>query len=201
MAELIQSSTAPQKRKTRKSLSARPDMTPMVDLAFLLVTFFVLTTSMMKPRAMEIFYPTEDGQPLKANHVLSVLLDEEKDRIFWYYGEFKGDETDIRQTDFSAEGIRKVLLEHNRSVNDRVSELDMKFPPRSSWSETDSRQYARLVGEIYASDHALTVLIKTLPKTPFRNVISAMDELNICHVQKRAVQDMNNGESEFIKGL
>ena len=80
-------------------MAARPDMTPMVDLAFLLVTFFVLTTSMMKSRAMEIIYPSEEGVPLKANNVVSILLDEGKDRIFWYYGELKGNETEIHRTD------------------------------------------------------------------------------------------------------
>ena len=201
MAELIQSTPASGKTSRRRNMAARPDMTPMVDLAFLLVTFFVLTTSMMKPRAMEIIYPSEGGVPLKANNVVSILLDEGKDRIFWYYGELKGNETEIHRTDLSSQGLRKIILEYNRSVNERIMALESQFPPRNSWNAADQQKFNQLSGEIYAADHALTVLIKTLPATQFSEVISAMDELNICNVRKRAVQDMNSEEADLIKGL
>ncbi len=201
MAELIQSSPATGKRSRRRNTAARPDMTPMVDLAFLLVTFFVLTTSMMKPRAMEIIYPTEEGVPLKANHVLTILLDEGKDRIFWYYGELKENETEIHRTDLSSLGLRKIVLDYNRTVNERILALEAQFPPRTMWTDAQQQQFKQLSGDIYAADHALTVLIKTLPATQFSEVISAMDELNICHVRKRAVQDMNSQEADLIKGL
>ncbi|MFM9984757.1 MAG: ExbD/TolR family protein [Flavobacteriales bacterium] len=201
MAELIQSTPASGKHSRRRNIAARPDMTPMVDLAFLLVTFFVLTTSMMKSRAMEIIYPSEEGVPLKANNVVSILLDEGKNRIFWYYGEFKGNETEIHRTDLSSRGLRKIILEYNRSVNERILALESQFPQRNFWTGADHQKFNQLSGDIYAADHALTVLIKTLPATQFSEVISAMDELNICNVRKRAVQDMNSEEAILIKGL
>lgn len=199
MAEIIQ--TTPERGTGRKSrrYSVQPDMTPMVDLAFLLVTFFVLTTSMMKTRAIPIIYPSEEGDPTQANHVLNILLEDSTGRIFWYYGMLKPGITELNQTDFSGNGLRKILLEHNPHVLNSLQQIESAMPPRESWTEADYSQFQRLSNEVFASKNALTVLVKTLPETKYEAVITAMDELNICHVHKRAVQDMNKEEIELIK--
>ena len=97
-----------QKKRAKKS-STHIDMTPMVDLAFLLLTFFMLTTTFSKPKTIEITMPVKDGEPQKVNNALTVLLSD-KDKVFYYYGEYKTGETKLEQTDFSDNGIRKVLL-------------------------------------------------------------------------------------------
>jgi len=73
-----------------KKLSTRIDMTPMVDLAFLLLTFFILTTTLQKKSAMEIVMPEKPDenhpQPsLNEKHLLTLLLDG-NDKIYWYQG-------------------------------------------------------------------------------------------------------------------
>jgi biopolymer transport protein ExbD len=95
-----------------KKSSTRIDMTPMVDLAFLLLTFFVMTTTLNKPQAMQINMPDkpkpEDEQPeVNERNVLTLVLGE-KDKIYWYIGIT---DPKVEVTDFSATGIRKVLLE------------------------------------------------------------------------------------------
>jgi biopolymer transport protein ExbD len=95
-----------------KKGSTRIDMTPMVDLAFLLLTFFVMTTTLNKPQTMEITMPEKpkpgDEMPeINEKNVLTLLLGED-DKIYWYVGI-----TDpvVEVSNFSATGIRKILLE------------------------------------------------------------------------------------------
>jgi biopolymer transport protein ExbD len=94
-----------------KRSSTRIDMTPMVDLAFLLLTFFVMTTTLNKPQTMEITMPekvTDEKEQTEINekNVLTLVLGE-SDKVYWYIGI-----TDpvLEVTDFSKDGIRKVLL-------------------------------------------------------------------------------------------
>jgi len=98
------------KVRSKKS-STRIDMTPMVDLAFLLLTFFVMTTTLNKPQTMEITMPEkpkpDDPEPPKVNErdVLTIVLGE-NDKVYWYTGIT---DPKIEVTNFSATGIRKVL--------------------------------------------------------------------------------------------
>src|SRR5688500_12107293 len=75
-----------EKRRAKKS-STRIDMTPMVDLAFLLLTFFVLTSTFSKPTTMEITMPTDDDTTKqKVKNAITIMLTED-DKIFYYRGE------------------------------------------------------------------------------------------------------------------
>lgn len=94
-----------------KRSSTRIDMTPMVDLAFLLLTFFVMTTTLNKPQAMQITMPDKpkdgDEQPeVNERNVLTLVLGE-NDKVYWYMGITN---PEVEVADFSATGIRKVLL-------------------------------------------------------------------------------------------
>jgi len=94
-----------------KRSSTRIDMTPMVDLAFLLLTFFVMTTTLNKPQAMQITMPDKpkegDEQPeVNEKNVLTLVLGE-NDKVYWYMGITN---PDVEVADFSAAGIRKILL-------------------------------------------------------------------------------------------
>ena len=92
-----------------KKTSTRIDMTPMVDLAFLLLTFFVMTTTLQKPETMEITMPEKDDkEPPKVNerHVLTLIMGP-SDKIYWYIGIT---DPEVIVTNFSKEGIRKLLL-------------------------------------------------------------------------------------------
>lgn len=94
-----------------KKSSTRIDMTPMVDLAFLLLTFFVMTTTLNKPQTMEITMPEKpkpgDEMPeINEKNVLTLVLGED-DKIFWYVGIT---DPKVEVTNFSATGVRKILL-------------------------------------------------------------------------------------------
>jgi len=100
-----------------KKSSTRIDMTPMVDLAFLLLTFFVMTTTLNKPQAMQITMPDKpkegDEQPeVNEKNVLTLVLGE-NDKVYWYMGIT---DPKVEVADFSASGIRKVLLEKKAAL-------------------------------------------------------------------------------------
>ena len=103
-----------------KKSSTRIDMTPMVDLAFLLLTFFVMTTTLNKPQAMQINMPDKpkdgDEQPeVNEKNVLTLVLGE-NDKIYWYIGIT---DPNVEVTDFSATGIRKVL-QQKKAENPKI---------------------------------------------------------------------------------
>ncbi len=94
-----------------KRSSTRIDMTPMVDLAFLLLTFFVMTTTLNKPQTMEITMPEKpkpgDEMPeINEKNVMTLVLGED-DKIYWYMGITN---PEVEVSNFSATGIRKILL-------------------------------------------------------------------------------------------
>jgi len=108
------------KIRSKKS-STRIDMTPMVDLAFLLLTFFILTTTLSKPQTMEITMPEkpkpEDKQPeVNEKKVLTLVLGA-NDKVYWYVGIT---EPEAKRTDFSKDGIRKVLVEKKSEIRDLI---------------------------------------------------------------------------------
>lgn len=179
-----------------KKASTHIDMTPMVDLAFLLLTFFMLTTTFSKPKTVEINMPLKDGEPTKVNNAITVLLSD-KDRVFWYFGEFKPDETQLNQTDFSDNGIRKILLDKNSAAHAEVKRLEDELAKRQIADST----FKRLAVEAKSQKSALMVLIKTDDKAKYRNVIDILDELSIASVGKYAVVDMMKDEYDLIQKM
>lgn len=95
-----------------KKASTKIDMTPMVDLAFLLLTFFMLTTTFNKPQTMEITMPEkvkDEAEQTQVNekNVLNIVLGE-NDKIYWYVGIT---EPKLETTNYSKDGVRKVLAQ------------------------------------------------------------------------------------------
>ena len=121
MAEISQGSGKKDGKVRSKKTSTRIDMTPMVDLAFLLLTFFVMTTTLNKPQTMEITMPekpkTEDKQPLvNEKRVLTLVLGGE-DKVYWYLGIT---DPKVELSNFSNDGIRNVLLQQNAQIKEMV---------------------------------------------------------------------------------
>jgi biopolymer transport protein ExbD len=118
MAEVTQGGGGGHKKggKVRaKKQSTKTDMTPMVDLAFLLLTFFLLTTTFNKPKTMEVNMPDkvdDETQQTKINErdILNLVLAEDN-KVYWWVGL----EPPVSETNYSKDGVRKVVLEHTRA--------------------------------------------------------------------------------------
>ena len=191
-------------KKRAKKQSTRIDMTPMVDLAFLLLTFFVLTSTFSKPKSMELTFPAppeniNDQPPIKNG--ITMLLTKD-DRIFYYEGEFRaeanegGPKTELKELNFSqGEGsLHKYLGEKNKWLHEQVKELDKKLEAKQMADTT----YKRLVKQAKADKTTPTFLIKTDDKATYKNVIDLIDELNINIVGKYVVVDIMKPELDMI---
>ena len=190
------------KQRAKKS-STHIDMTPMVDLAFLLLTFFVLTSTFNKPKAMELNFPAkpkDEKQNMKVNNAITFIMTE-KDEIYYYMGEFypeknakQHEPTTLLKTDFSFEGLHKILLDNNKPTIEEVNKLTTELKNRARADTTDKR----LASQAKGKKEALTVLIKADDKASYKNVIDLIDELNICDIGKYAVVDMMPQEVELL---
>ncbi len=191
-----------EKKRAKKS-STKIDMTPMVDLAFLLLTFFVLTSTFSKPKTMEINFPApidDKTKQMKVNNALTFIMTKD-DGIFYYAGEFYAEGNDkgmpptqLTKTDFSSEGLHKLLLEKNKPTVDAIKKLEEQLVKK----EIADTTYKRLAVGEKGKKEALTVLIKADDKAVYKNIIDVIDELNVCNIGKYAVVDMMPKELELI---
>jgi len=158
----------------------RIDMTPMVDLGFLLITFFVFTTTMSTPKATDLFMPKDpannkDSTKLINDLALTLLLDDDN-RVYYYNGIFNDAviANKIFETNYSTyEGIGKIIRQKQKDID-------------ASGKFADGRK-------------GLMLLIKPTSKSIYKNVIDALDEAVINDVKKYAIVEPANEEINYIK--
>ncbi len=207
MAEIIQAE-GKQKggKKKAKKFSTHIDMTPMVDLMCLLITFFMLTTAFAKPKAMEITMPEKKDDPdteapkIEADRTINILMSG-NDQIYYYFGvaDPKLPLPDLIKTDYSKDGIRKMLLQRNKTVFKAVSELRDKVI-KGEEVMADST-LARRIKDLKKSDkNAPIILIKADEKAKYRNIVDIIDEMAITTVANYAVVDISDVELQMING-
>lgn len=169
--------------KKSKKLSTRVDLTPMVDLGFLLITFFMFTTTLSKPKTMQINMPYDDEKiveeeqtKIKESTALTVLLSK-KHRVYYYEGMGTDPETapEVLLTNFDpSDGIRKVIMDKQEKV------------------ETLRRQ-----GQLGEKDKT-TILIKPDSTSTYEDMVNILDEMAINDVRVYAIVDITDVDREFI---
>jgi biopolymer transport protein ExbD len=187
MAEMDTSSGGGHKKgpgvKKGKKLSTRIDLTPMVDLGFLLITFFMFTTTLAKPKTMEINMPykdenltEEEKNKLKASVAMTVLLS--KDHRVYYYegiGDNPDQAPDMKVTGFKAkDGIRDAIIAKKKIVDG-----------------------LKRSGALTAKDE-MTVLIKPDTTSTYSDLVNMLDEMSINDVKVYAIIDISDIEQGFI---
>lgn len=141
----------------------RVDLTPMVDLAFLLISFFMLTTAMAKPRAMQLMQPKEgETMDVADCQVLNILIDSNA-AIYSYEGL---NIQDMQRTSFNGnEGIRQIILNKARTVKAECGNYKNGKP------------------------REIICLIKLLPDAKYQSMVDILDEMNITSTTAYAMQD------------
>lgn len=186
-------------KKRPKKSSTHVDMTPMVDLAFLLLTFFVLTSTFSKPKVMSLVYPAKDvpestEKPVVKNAITFLIT---KDRVFYYKGEFNptaGPKTELIETNFGPQGVRKLLAKENEYVIREKLKLDGQLTRKEI---VDSVAKKKLI-EAQKTPQALKVLVKTDLKALCANFIDLIDELYIANIGMIAPVDIMKDEQALI---
>ena len=174
----------------------------MVDLAFLLLTFFVLTATFSKPKSMELTFPVppenEQNIPPIKNGITFLLTGD--DRIFYYEREFravaddKGPKTTLGELNYSQGSLHKYLLDKNKELHEQVRALTEQHQK----GQIPDTTFKRMVRERKADKAAWTYLIKTDDKATYKNVIDVIDELNINVVGKYVMVDINKQELDLL---
>ena len=202
----------------QKKMDTRVNFTPMVDMMMLLITFFMLCTTLAKPQAMQLTMPSnddnvqkEDKTVTKASHTITLYLGAD-DKV-WYIAGLPNyeDPSCVKPTTYGAQGIRKVLTEHTteEGVNPVAKimlakkELDAKKTAYNS-KMTDQQYQEELSklkkGELPNGEKVptMTVIIRPLDTATYDNMVAALDEMLICSIDKYVIDKIGDEDRELI---
>ncbi len=155
-----------------KKASTRVDLTAMVDLAFLLITFFMYTTTLNKPKAMNLVMPDNSVKtsqlPVAASRTMTIVLGSH-DKVEWYMGE--PGKTPPTVDGYGASGIRKALIDN-----------------------------AKVVAATHAApDNTMEVLIHPSDKSTYNNLVATLDEMSITNIHIYAIVKILPMEVDDLK--
>lgn len=155
-----------------KKASTRIDLTAMVDLAFLLITFFIMTTTLAKPKAMDMFMPDKSKKdvqlPVPETRTMTVWLGA-NDKIEWFVGAPGKSQPTV--DNFGKDGIRKTLIEENKKIE------------------------ATHAGP----ENYMIVLVKPSDHSTYKNFVNMIDEINIAGIKSYGVVDITPAEIAQLK--
>lgn len=202
MSAEVQESKSKKKGSKQKKMTVRVDFTPMVDMNMLLITFFMLCTSLSKPQTMEISMPSNDRNiteeqksKVKASQAITLLLTKDN-KIYYYEGEpnYK-DYTSLKETTYNPDGLRSILLRKNAAAVNKVKDLKrQKLELKISDDE-----YTKQVSEIKNGKNTPTVIIKATDDASYMNLIDALDEMQICNIGKYVITDIVEADQFLMK--
>lgn len=166
--------------KKAKKLSTRVDMTPMVDLGFLLITFFIFTTTMSTPSTMKMYMPKDEKNPenqteVKESGALTILLGKDNG-IFYYEGKLKEDGSNFKSSTYKE--IRDEIINKKKAVMENGKRLGY---PKDTL------------------DKDFFVSIKPNPEATYKNTVDILDEMAINQVHRFGLIDISEDENKLIK--
>jgi biopolymer transport protein ExbD len=183
--------------KKAKKLSTRVDMTPMVDLGFLLITFFIFTATMKSPTTMDLNMPKEtdkkDETKIKQSGALTIMLSKDNN-VYYYEGELAPDGSNFKRSNFK--DIRKVIQDKKKEViknhvhDDKCEDIKLKaknrVPQDPNWQTADL-------------DRDFVVVIKPDAEATYKNTVDILDEMTINAVKRFAMVKISETEDGLIK--
>ena len=173
MAELNNDAAGEKTRKIRSSKRpSKVDLTAMVDLAFLLITFFMLTTTLSKPSAMELSMPEQEGKsmPIDENRTMTILV---------------GDHNKTKCFMGSKSETSKNIILGTRELRNELAER-----------KKEVRAYSTAKGK---PEQGLIVLIKPDKTSDYGNLVDILDEMAISDVPTYAITNIEKNESALLK--
>ena len=197
----------------QKKMNSRVDFTPMVDMIMLLVTFFMLCTTLLKPQTMEISMPSdkedvkeENQTQVAASKAITILID--KDNTLYYFkGKPNGgtdvvDEGKLFETTYGKNGLRKVLLESNPEAVKAVEKLKAEFATKKTSNVQDEvkvkAEYKERLSQIKNAEYTPSVIIKATDEATYDNLIQVLDEMHICSIGRYVIDKFADGDKQKI---
>ena len=147
----------------------------MVDLAFLLITFFMLTTTLAKPQAMDLAMPDKEKQDqqeltIADNRTMTILLGADN-RLEWYMGLVDNPLTPPQVDNYGRNGIRKALVENAKKV----------------------------IATTGDPSKGLIVLIKPSDQSNYRNFVDILDEMKVSNIDRYAIVEISEPDIALLK--
>ena len=204
MSAEVQESGGKNGKSKQKKFAVRVDFTPMVDMNMLLITFFMLCTTLSKPQTMEISMPSNDKSiteqqksMVKASQAITLLLGADN-KLYYYEGEpnYK-DYTSLKETSYTPDGIRSILLQKNVAAVNKVRALKLQTLDLKISEE----EYRKQVSEIKSGKDTPTVIIKATDDASYKNLIDALDEMQICNIGKYVITDIAEADEFLMKNF
>jgi biopolymer transport protein ExbD len=181
--------------KKAKKLSTRVDMTPMVDLGFLLITFFIFTATMSTPNTMRLTMPKdekkeEDQTEVKESGALTILLGKD-DHVYYYTGQLEADGSNFKSTTFKE--VRDIIINKKKEVIANY---------RPSANDENLKLKAKESGDVFwedaAKDKDFVVIIKAHEASTYKNTVDMLDEMAINDVKRFAIVDITPQDMAFM---
>lgn len=208
---------AQKKESKQKKMNVRVDFTPMVDMLMLLITFFMLCTTLSKPSTMELTMPSNDDttqeeqkNEAKGSQTVTIYL-AANNKIYYVEYDDEGNAKELQETTWSNKGIRDVLRYHaigdgtkpaNRIIL-AVEELKQKRSQNpKQWPDSIyQKELAKLKRGDLGTEKipTLTVVIKPTDNSTFNNMIDALDEMQILSIGTYVIDKLNDNDLKILK--
>lgn len=172
MAEMNTMERSSKGQRRAQKRSTQVDLTAMVDLGFLLITFFMLASAFSKPKAMEVNKPVPEDNgreaPIQESRTLTILAGK-NDKLYCYTAADDALHVNVDTINFSRNVLRSKILERKQEVI-----------------------------KMWGNDQDFVVLLKLFPRSKFRNMVDLLDEMKICGVKRYAIVDELNETDQQI---
>lgn len=209
---------AKKKESKQKKMNVRVDFTPMVDMLMLLITFFMLCTTLSKPQTMELTMPANDENQdeknkneSKASQTVTLYV-AANDKIFYGEGvpEYNNPEW-VKETSWGNSGIRQVLREHAiedgtkpvKRIELAVQELvrDRAANPKNYTDSTYQLALNKLkAGKLKDGEiPTLTIVIKPTDNASYKNMVDALDEMQILSIGTYVIDKITPEDEKMLK--
>jgi biopolymer transport protein ExbD len=205
------------KKSRQKKQQTRVDFTPMVDMMMLLITFFMLCTTLAKPQTMELSMPTNDKNiddtektVTKESYTITIFVAADN-QIYYVEGMIKPEDPScLKKTTWGKDGIRKVLFNHTtedgtqpiRDVMTAKAKLDdfRAKNPTMTQAQYDEKLKAIKKGDLDGGHiETMTIIIKATDNSNYLNLVDALDEMQICSVGKYVIDKINDNDKKLLE--
>ena len=205
-------------KSKQKKMNVRVDFTPMVDMMMLLITFFMLCTSLAKPQTMELSMPSndknltdQDKTVTKESYTITFYCTADN-QLYYVAGQVKPEDPKcLKKTTWGAKGIRSVIFNHQtedgtqpaKTVMEAKARLDKEKdnPNKKMPDSIYNQRLAQIKAGIIDGQkiNTLTIIIKATDNSTYKNLVDALDEMQICSIGKYVIDKVNDSDLKLLK--